>query len=86
MTNKTIYINVTIFLPVTIYSNELKRNLPESELSFHAAQKRAGPAPIRQVLSGLMTIDAVRERPPPKGGAFAPACAVLELVGGHQPH
>ena len=49
MTNKTIYINVTIFLPVTIYSNELQRNLPESELSFHAAQKRAGPA----VLAGL---------------------------------
>ena len=49
MTNKTIYINVTIFLPVTIYSNELQRNLPESELSFHAALKRAGPA----VLAGL---------------------------------
>lgn len=49
MTNNTIYINVTIFLPVTIYSNVLQRNLPESELSFHAAQKRAGPA----VLAGL---------------------------------
>ena len=49
ITNKTLYINVTIFLPVTIYSNELQRNLTESELSFHAAQKRAGPA----ILAGL---------------------------------
>ena len=40
---------MTIFLPVTIYSNELQRNLPESELSFHAGQKRAGPA----ILAGL---------------------------------
>ena len=46
-TSLTIFINATVLLPDTIYSMEYKRNI--TELSFHTAQKRAGPA----ILAGL---------------------------------
>ena len=43
----SLFINATILLPQTIYSMEYKRNI--TELSFHTAQERAGPA----ILAGL---------------------------------